>query len=121
MAGQRVGTVGAVNYVQRSDKAVCVCCPLCASKDISVAAESVIADSYHCANCRAYFAVSAAYPPPTYTLTTTTDPGATTAQRCPVCNGTGGSGRWRFTDPQSPAAGGWRTCHGCGGRGWVTT
>lgn len=61
-------------YCHRSDNVVCVCCPLCGSKDISVAVESVISDSYLCANCRAYFSVTAALPPPTYTITTATFP-----------------------------------------------
>jgi hypothetical protein len=58
---------------QVSDKAVAVCCPLCSSRDISVAVESVIADSYYCAHCRAYFAVTAAFPPPQVWMTTTTN------------------------------------------------
>lgn len=56
------------------DKPVCVCCPLCGHGEISVAVESVIADSYYCSNCRAYFAVNVALPAPTYTVTTTTLP-----------------------------------------------
>jgi len=64
---------GEVMY-QVSQKAVAVCCPLCGARTIGIAQESVIADSYYCANCRAYFAVTAAFPPPSYILTTTTAP-----------------------------------------------
>jgi len=39
------------------------------------------------------------------------------AVRCPVCNG---SGSIPCPDATSTAAGISRTCHGCGGKGWVT-
>ena len=41
------------------------------------------------------------------------------AQLCPVCNGAGTLPS--RPDASSTAANLSRTCHGCGGKGWVTT
>lgn len=70
-----INNISAVNhyYCHRDDKVICVCCPLCGSEYISVAAESVVADSYFCDNCKAHFAVTAVFPLPECIVTTTTD------------------------------------------------
>jgi hypothetical protein len=40
------------------------------------------------------------------------------AQLCPVCQGAGG--RYDYSANSTSVYGGWKTCHGCGGKGWVT-
>jgi len=41
-----------------------------------------------------------------------------TAQLCPVCKGAGG--HYDYNPSSTAVYGGWNTCRGCGGKGWVT-
>lgn len=41
----------------------------------------------------------------------------THAERCPVCNGTGKLQNWSYSTSSASLS---TTCHGCGGKGWVT-
>jgi len=45
---------------------------------------------------------------------------ATTAVRCPVCNGSGSILVSDYRGMWTSSAASAQTCHGCGGKGWVT-
>jgi hypothetical protein len=45
--------------------------------------------------------------------------GSASAKKCPVCNGSGGW--YDYSRASTAVHGNYQNCHGCGGKGWVTT
>lgn len=41
------------------------------------------------------------------------------AEKCPVCGGSGHIADYNDTPQTTSASVNYRTCHGCGGKGWV--